>query len=55
MVSWLVTEAWAMDPFARTERRAFWEICEDHYQNLGHFGKLSMSYLTEFAKLPALP
>jgi DNA replication protein DnaC len=28
----LVVDDWAMAPLAETERRAFWEICEDRYQ-----------------------
>ena len=28
----LVIDDWAMAPLAETERRDFWEICEDRYQ-----------------------
>jgi DNA replication protein DnaC len=28
----LVVDDWAMAPFTETERRDFWEICEDRYQ-----------------------
>ncbi len=28
----LVIDDWAMNPLAETERRDFWEICEDRYQ-----------------------
>jgi DNA replication protein DnaC len=28
----LVIDGWAMAPLAETERRDFWEICEDRYQ-----------------------
>ena len=28
----LVSDDWAMQPLAETERRDFWEICEDRYQ-----------------------
>ena len=28
----LVVDDWAMAPLAETERRDFWEICEDRYQ-----------------------
>ena len=28
----LVIDDWAMAPFTETERRDFWEICEDRYQ-----------------------
>ena len=29
----LVIDDWAMNPLAETERRDFWEICEDRYQS----------------------
>ena len=29
----LVVDDWAMAPLAETERRDFWEICEDRYQS----------------------
>jgi DNA replication protein DnaC len=28
----LVVDDWAMSPLSETERRDFWEICEDRYQ-----------------------
>jgi DNA replication protein DnaC len=28
----LVIDDWAMTPLAETERRDFWEVCEDRYQ-----------------------
>ncbi len=28
----LVVDDWAMAPMVENERRDFWEICEDHYQ-----------------------
>ncbi len=28
----LVIDDWAMAPLSETERRDFWEICEDRYQ-----------------------
>jgi len=29
----LVIDDWAMAPLSEPERRDFWEICEDRYQN----------------------
>ena len=33
----LVIDDWAMAPLAETERRDFWEICEDRYQTRSTF------------------
>ena len=37
----LVIDDWAMAPLAETERRDFWEICEDRYQTRSTILKVS--------------